>query len=71
VKSNEEAEAWLLGMRKYFQVHDRSGNMKARVTIYNLSDIASIWWEDIKNVKKLSEMKTMCKLFKKYFHQNL
>jgi hypothetical protein len=69
VKSGEEAEAWLLGMRKYFQVHDYSGNMKARVAIYNLNDRASIWWEDLKNVKKLSEKKTTWKLFKKYFHQ--
>ena len=36
VNNGQEAEAWLLGMRKYFQVQDYYGNMKARVTIFNL-----------------------------------
>ena len=31
IKNSQEAEAWLLGMRKYFQVQDYSGNMKERV----------------------------------------
>ena len=37
VNIGQEAEAWLLGIKKYFQVHDYSGNMKARVTIFNLN----------------------------------
>ena len=37
VKTGQEAEAWLLGIKKYFQVHDYSGNMKARVAIFNLN----------------------------------
>ena len=41
IKNGQEAEAWLLGMRKYFQVQDYSGNMKARVAIFNLNGIAS------------------------------
>ena len=28
VKTGQEAEAWILGIKKYFQVHDYSGNMK-------------------------------------------
>jgi hypothetical protein len=69
LKSGEEYEAWILGMKIYFQVHDYSGNMKARVAIYNMNGRASIWWEDLKNVKKISEMKITWKLFKNYFHQ--
>ena len=30
IKNGQEVEAWLLGMRKYFQVQDYSGNMKVR-----------------------------------------
>ena len=45
VKNGQEVEAWLLGMRKYFQVQDYSGNMKERVTIFNLNGRASIGWE--------------------------
>ena len=36
VKTSQEAEAWLLGMKKYFQFQDYSGNMKARVTVTNI-----------------------------------
>jgi hypothetical protein len=57
VKSSEEAKAWLLGLRKYFQVHDYSRNMKARVAIFNMNGRASIWWEYLKNVKRISERK--------------
>jgi hypothetical protein len=55
-------------MRKKFQVHDYFGNMKVRVAIYNMNNRASIWWEDLKNVKKTSERKITWKIFKKYFH---
>ena len=67
VKSGQEAEAWLLGMKKYFQVQDYYGNMKARVAIFNLSGRASIWWEKLRKVKKINEKKIMWKKFKKYF----
>ena len=43
IKNGQEAESWLLGMRKYFQVQDYSRNMKARVSIFNLTGRASIW----------------------------
>ena len=42
VKTGQEAEAWLLGIKKYFQVHDYSGNMKERVALFNLNGRASI-----------------------------
>ena len=37
VKTGQEAEAWILGMRKYFQVQDYLVNMKERVDIFNLN----------------------------------
>ena len=55
VKIGQEAESWLLGIKKYFQVHDYSGNMKARVTIFNLNGRASILWEQFKKVKRINE----------------
>ena len=55
IKNGQEAESWLLGMRKYFQVQDYSGNMKARVSIFNLTRRESIWWEHFKKVKKINE----------------
>ena len=69
VKTRQEGEAWLLGIKKYFQVQDYSGNMKARVAIFNLNGRASIWWEHFKQVKRINESKLKWKQFKKYFRQ--
>ena len=37
IKTGQESEAWILGIKKYFRVQDYSGNMKARVAIFNLN----------------------------------
>jgi hypothetical protein len=55
IKKGEEAEAWLLGLKKYFRVHDFSYNLKARVATFNLNGKDSIWWEDLKNMKGVRE----------------
>ena len=55
---------------KYFQVQDYSGNMKARVSIFNMNGRASIWWEHFKQVRKIDERRLKWKQFKKYFKQN-
>ena len=67
IKPGQEAEAWLLGMRKKFQVQDYFGNMKASVAIFNLNGRAFIWWKQVRQVKKISERKITWKQFKKYF----
>ena len=67
VDTGQEVEAWLLGMRKYFQVQDYSGNMKSRVAIFNLTGRATIWWEHHIQVKKVNERRIVWKQFKKYF----
>ena len=55
-KTGQEAEAWLLGIKKYFQVQEYFlGNMKERVAIFNLNGRAPIWWEHFKKVKRISE----------------
>lgn len=36
MKKSQDAEAWLLGMNKFFILHDYSKNMKAIITTYNL-----------------------------------
>ena len=42
-------------------------NLKARITIFNLNGKASIWWEDLKNVKGVREEDLSSKQFEKYF----
>ena len=61
VKSGQEAESWLIGMKKYFQVQDYLGNMKARVAIFNLNGRAYIWWEHLRKVKKINDRKIVRK----------
>ena len=70
IKDGQEAEACLLGMIKYFQVQEYSGNMKARVSIFNLTGRESIWWENFRQVKKINERKIVWKQFQKYFKEN-
>ena len=39
-------------MSKYFQVHNYSSVMQARLAIYNLNGKAARWWWDLKYTKK-------------------
>ena len=54
-EKGEEAESWLSGMRKYFQIYNYSNQLKARMAIYNLSRKADIWRQDLKRVKGIRE----------------
>jgi hypothetical protein len=51
----EEVESWLLGMRKYFQLHDYSSNEKSRIVAYPLQGKESMWWDWLKKAKHLDE----------------
>jgi hypothetical protein len=67
VETGEEAEAWLSGMHKYFQIYNYSSELKAQMAIYNLTEKEDIWWQDIKRVKSIKERKITWKTFKRYF----
>jgi hypothetical protein len=55
----------MLGLKKYFRFHDYSKNLKVRITIFNLNGNASIWWEDLRNVKGIHEKDFSWKYFEK------
>jgi hypothetical protein len=59
----------MLGLKKYFRVHDYSKNLKARIAIFKLNGKASIWWEDLRNVKGIHEKDLSWKQFEKYFNK--
>jgi hypothetical protein len=67
IKKGEEAKVWLLVLKKYFRFHNYSENLKARITIFNLNGKASIWWEDLRNMKGIHENEFSWKQFEKYF----
>jgi hypothetical protein len=54
-RTGEEDEAWLLDIKKYFQIYNYTNNMKVKMAIYNLKGKSSIWWEDLKLAKGLKE----------------
>ena len=66
-EKGEEAESWLSGMKKYFQIYNYSNQLKARMAIYNLSRKADIWWQDLKRVKGIKEKNVNWSTFKRYF----
>jgi hypothetical protein len=41
-KMGEDVEAWLIGTRKYFQLHEYSSNLEVGIAIYNLQGKDSI-----------------------------
>jgi hypothetical protein len=59
----------MLHLKNYFRVHDYSENLKARIAIFNLNGKASIWWEDLKNVKGIHEEDLSWKQFEKHFNK--
>ena len=65
--TGQEVEAWLLGMKKYFQIQNYSGNMKARASIFNLTRREYIWREHLRQVKKMNERNIVWKQFQNYF----
>jgi hypothetical protein len=69
INKGEEAEAWLLGLKNYFRVHDFSENLKARISTFNLNEKVSIWWEDLKNVKGVRKEDLSWERFEKYFQK--
>ena len=71
VEKGEEFEAWLSGMKNYFQIYNYFDILKAQMAIYNLTGKSDIWWQDIKRVKNLKEKDVTWRIFKKYFKNKL
>jgi hypothetical protein len=46
-KKDEDAETWMLIMRKYFQLHNYSSQAEERISIYQLKGKESMWWDQL------------------------
>jgi hypothetical protein len=66
-KKDEDAKTWLLGMRKYFQLHNYSSHAEGRIAIYQLKGKASMWWDQLVQVQHIKEKSVTWREFKKYF----
>ena len=67
IEKGEEEETRLSGMKKYFQIYNYSDELKAKMVIYNLTEKAYIWWQDINKVKGIKDRYVTWKTFKKIF----
>lgn len=54
-ESEEVAETWLIDMGKYFQIYEYTDKLKAWLAVYQLRGKATLWWEEIKTVRKIDE----------------
>jgi hypothetical protein len=68
-KKDEDVETWLLGMRKYFQLHNYSSHAESRIIIYQLKGKASMWWDQLLQVQHIVEKSVTWREFKKYFEK--
>jgi hypothetical protein len=65
----DDVEAWLLGLRRYFQFHNYSSYLESRIATYHLQGKAAMWWDQLKQVEHVNESKITWKQFKKYFQK--
>jgi len=56
-------------MKKFFRVHNHFENMKEKVVTFSFKDKLDIWWEDLKNVKDISEEELSWKEFEGYYRK--
>jgi hypothetical protein len=68
-KKDEDVETWMLGMRKYFQLHNYSSHAEGIIAIYQLKGKASIWWDQLVQVQHLNEKNVTWMEFKNYFEK--
>jgi hypothetical protein len=66
-KKEEDAETWLLGMRKCFQLHNYSSHLEGRIVMYQLKGKESMWWDHLVQVQHVREKDITWKEFKRYF----
>jgi hypothetical protein len=65
----DDVEAWLLGLRRYFQLHNYSSNLEARIVTYHLHGKVAMWWDQLKQVEDINKSRITWKQFKKYFQK--
>ena len=68
-KISKHVEAWLLGMNNFFELHDYTENLKAKITIFNLKGKENIWWEDVKRVRDIRTEELSWHEFKRLFQK--
>jgi hypothetical protein len=68
-KREYDVEAWWIGLNRYFQLHNYSSNLEARISTYHLHGKVVMWLDQLKQVEHINERRIAWKKFKKYFHK--
>eukprot|EP00253_Pinus_taeda_P005263 PITA_05263 len=68
-EQEEAAEAWLINMNKYFQLYEYDHNLKVHLAIFQLQGKATLWWEEVKIVKGVTEQTITWENFQRYFKE--
>eukprot|EP00253_Pinus_taeda_P002762 PITA_02762 len=68
-EQEEVAEAWLINMNKYFQLYEYDHNLKARLAIFQLQGKATLWWEEVKIVKGVTEQNITWDNFQRFLKE--
>ena len=63
----DDVEAWFLGIRWYFKLHNYSSNLEAIISTYHLHGKVVMWWDQLKQVENINESRITWKQFRKYF----
>lgn len=69
MKKTKDAEAWILGMNKLFELYEYTDTKRARIAIFNLKCKEDIWWEDIKQVRDITKDDLSWREFKRLFRK--
>jgi hypothetical protein len=54
---------------RYFQLHNYSSNLEAKISTYHLHGKVAMWWDQLKHVEHVNESRITWKQFKKYFQK--
>ena len=54
-------------MGKYFHIYQYTDKLKARLVVYQLRGKATLWWEEIKTVRRIDEEQVTWNEFQKNF----
>ena len=67
MKKSKDVEAWFLGMKKFFRLHDYSKNMKAKINYLQSQRKGKIWFEDVNHVRGIREEELIWDEFERLF----
>ncbi len=56
-------------MNKYFQLYEYDHNLKAQLAIFQLQGKATLWWEEVKIVKGVTEQNITWDNFQRFFKE--